>query len=767
VKLIPWLAALMAWLTLSSQSQGVLGRLAPGCGAAPTSLDSTIAQGRWWHSSRLLPRLPVGHRALAPADVLVRGRVAEGLGRWDTVDSLLRRARGVDTLPALLALAARADEHAGRWPAAAQKYRRLAALPAADSATHAAAAVRLAVDLGNFASQDSAAAAWRRAAQAVPELEDWFALKRATLERDTALAFASLTGMRTPGSRRAAGQLAAQRRIDAGNPAGALEVYRGLGQPLDVARVEYQMGRRGDARLLADSVLFADPSKPAALLAATFLTEHFDALELGEYLAAGRAYRARGDLRAAERLALAATRTARDTSVAAWLEVASILAARHNAVAALRAVDSAAARAGRRQPGLIGAARVRVFVAEDDLGAADSLLARLVAADSGDTAVAGAMMASATRHRAHDDLAAEVRDYTTLLTRFSGTPAANLARFRLGLVFYAAGATDTARALITAAAALDTARRLGVGPLYWQARVRLERGDTTAAAELRAIAAALPVTYYGVRASELVGDTVFLVDSALAPPRPGSFPAALARTRIRLLAGLGFETEARAEAAGWLGDSAASVQVLLGAADAAAAAGYARESIWLGQAARQRAGLLPAVARALFPMPYAGVIMGEAREQCVDPLLLAALIRQESRFDARAVSAAGARGIAQVMPATGRWLAQRLHLPGFEPSLLFVPDLNIHLGAWFLHERIATDSFPVYATLAAYNAGATRVRSWRRWPEFGDPDLFVERVGISQTNDYVKTVYMSYIWYRRLYAGPAASAPPPASDSSF
>jgi soluble lytic murein transglycosylase len=95
--------------------------------------------------------------------------------------------------------------------------------------------------------------------------------------------------------------------------------------------------------------------------------------------------------------------------------------------------------------------------------------------------------------------------------------------------------------------------------------------------------------------------------------------------------------------------------------------------------------------------------------------------------------------------------------------LLFVPDFNLHLGSRFLADRLRVDSFPVYAAIAAYNAGSQRVDRWRLWPEFGDPDLFVERVAIAETRNYVKTVYASYQWYRRAYTTPAA---PPASAPS-
>ena len=75
-------------------------------------------------------------------------------------------------------------------------------------------------------------------------------------------------------------------------------------------------------------------------------------------------------------------------------------------------------------------------------------------------------------------------------------------------------------------------------------------------------------------------------------------------------------------------------------------------------------------------------------------------------------------------------------------------------------------ALPVYAAIAAYNAGVPRVDRWRRWPEFPDPDLFVERVAIAETRTYVKTVYASYQWYRRTYA-PRGGWPDPGPPASL
>jgi soluble lytic murein transglycosylase len=391
---------------------------------------------------------------------------------------------------------------------------------------------------------------------------------------------------------------------------------------------------------------------------------------------------------------------------------------------------------------------------------ADSLATALARTHRGDSNVARVILLLADRDRARGEADAEARRYRTLLSRFSTTPAANVARFRTALWAYARGDLDSARSLMARALSRDSLSRIGLPVRYWSARLGYEFGDPGAAAALAGIAAEQPIGYYGVRARELTGDTAFVADSAPALPRAGSFPPARARERVRVLASLGLDAEARSEAAGWALDSSASVYVLIAAAEAAAEAGFAREAILLGEAGRGRVGMIRGVARALFPFPYRGLIEAEALEACVEPLLMAALIRQESRFEFRAVSRVGARGISQVMPATGQQMARRLGLMPWNADDLFVGDFNLHLGSIFLAERLRNDSLPVFAALAAYNAGPHRVARWRRWPEFADQDLFAERVSITETQNYIKTVYASWVWYRQAYGAPGAAPEP-------
>ena len=749
-------ARVLAAVPAPAAAQGARPDSQPGVCVAPPLGDASalVAEGRYWHAWRVAPPLPKPPRPLAVATALLQIRIAEGLGVTAGVDGILARVAGADTIPDLMIVAARQDERAGRWRAAAARYRLLAERADAAPALVASAAVRLALVWERGGERDSAIAAWRRAAQVLPEVADWFALRRAALEEDTALAFAAARDARTPGAADAADDLVARGRERAGNLAGALDLFQRRGQALDAARVEAALGQWVPARHLADSVLLTDPTQPAALLAANLLAARFGSLAPGELIGISRAYRARGDRAAAERYARRAV-AARDTSPAARIELATVQAARRQFRAALLTLDSAAAERRRRKAAPAAAierTRVQVLGAADRWEAADSAAERLARAAPGDSDAAAALLVVAGRERTRGSPERERGLYGEILGRFAATGASLTARYRLALAHVTAGQLDSARADMALVAGADSARRLGLAPRYWVARLGLERGDSLAAAQLAALARDAPTYYYGVRARELLGDSLHLAPDTAAPPPADAFPATRARERIEVLARVGLETEARAEAAGWLKDPHATVAVLLAAAGAAAEASYAREAIRLSDAARRRAGMTPRVALGLYPLPYRQVIEAESAEQCVDPLLMAAIVRQESRFEPEALSRAGARGLSQVWPRTGAEMARLLKLGPWNPAFLYVPDFNLHLGARFVYDRLVRDSLPVYALLASYDAGRAAILRERSRPEFRDPDLFVESLSVAETRDYVRSVYANYRWYRRLYA---------------
>ena len=236
----------------------------PSCGATtePLRADSLATLGRFWHALRAAPALPRPPRSVPQSLAVLYARIDTGLGRWKEAGEVLRRVRGRDTLPEAVALAAFAAEHLEQWREAEVGFRRVVELATTSAELRGQALVHLAFAFEALGRRDSAVVTWRRAAQALPEIADWLALRRAALEPDTTLVLALVSAARSPGAAQRADAYVAQRRLAAGNAIGALDLYRRWGRSLDIARVEYTIGQRRTARLRADSVLLIDPTRP-------------------------------------------------------------------------------------------------------------------------------------------------------------------------------------------------------------------------------------------------------------------------------------------------------------------------------------------------------------------------------------------------------------------------------------------------------------------------------------------------------------------------
>jgi soluble lytic murein transglycosylase len=155
--------------------------------------------------------------------------------------------------------------------------------------------------------------------------------------------------------------------------------------------------------------------------------------------------------------------------------------------------------------------------------------------------------------------------------------------------------------------------------------------------------------------------------------------------------------------------------------------------------------------RLLYPVLDRERITAAARAHNVDPGFVAGLIRQESSFNPHAVSAAGARGLMQLMPSVGAQLARSAHYPVWDPALLFDPDVNIQLGVTHLAAAMAKYTAPA-RVLAAYNAGDARVDRWTDKPGTADPEVFAERIPYNETRDYVRIVQRNAVLSDALYA---------------
>lgn len=156
------------------------------------------------------------------------------------------------------------------------------------------------------------------------------------------------------------------------------------------------------------------------------------------------------------------------------------------------------------------------------------------------------------------------------------------------------------------------------------------------------------------------------------------------------------------------------------------------------------------IARMRYPAYYLDVVQAEAARYGIDPLLIFALIRHESLFDANATAAAGEKGLTQVIPSTGEYIAQQLNWPNYQHAVLFRPYASIAFGAYYLQEQLAEFDGNAAAALSAYNAGPGRAAQWVELSG-GDPDLLISSITIDSTRTYVTRIYGFHAIYRALY----------------
>jgi soluble lytic murein transglycosylase len=154
----------------------------------------------------------------------------------------------------------------------------------------------------------------------------------------------------------------------------------------------------------------------------------------------------------------------------------------------------------------------------------------------------------------------------------------------------------------------------------------------------------------------------------------------------------------------------------------------------------------------VWKLAYPGRLLETIRRQDArDPYLVAALIREESVYDPRAVSPVGAMGLMQIMPDTGRRIARTVGLADFTIDQLFVPEVNLRLGVRYLEDLLDRFAGNTAYAVAAYNAGPEAVV---RWIENNPPrsiEEFIEEIPFAETRWYVKRVLRSLWEYQTLY----------------
>jgi peptidoglycan lytic transglycosylase len=360
------------------------------------------------------------------------------------------------------------------------------------------------------------------------------------------------------------------------------------------------------------------------------------------------------------------------------------------------------------------------------------------------------------------------------------------ALFHVGFTRYVRG--DQTGAL----AAWQAARAAGGPPApslqaaieYWLGKA-LPSGSAAAQEAFNRAAAAAPDSFYGLRAQEQIGSgtlsmaalppggTSWLALSAsdlqerdlwfgaltLSPDQVAQEVNALAALhRADTLLDLGLRTEAGWEVQGVAQQYAQARDIarMSAVADWASARDLPQLTLIVGKQMRDLVGLngLPrALQRQVYPAAWGDLVAEQAAAYGVDPLLMLALMRQESSFDPRAQSGAQALGLTQVVPTTARAIATRLGRDDFATRDLFKPAVSIEFGTWFLQSLLGQYKGRVFPTLAAYDAGGGSVARWLQ--RFGDdPDVLVEQIPFAETQTYLRIVYDNYWHYQALYRSP-------------
>lgn len=156
------------------------------------------------------------------------------------------------------------------------------------------------------------------------------------------------------------------------------------------------------------------------------------------------------------------------------------------------------------------------------------------------------------------------------------------------------------------------------------------------------------------------------------------------------------------------------------------------------------------VLRFLYPLPYQEVVFQRAGDK-IDPFFIYSVMRQESIFDFEIVSPAGARGLLQIMPATGINLAKKEKITAFTVNGLFNPYLNIRLGTRYLIDLLTQYNGDYMYALSNYNAGPGPAKRWQNAGKGKPWDIRAEEISYWETRDYVKRVLGNYTLYREIW----------------
>ncbi len=384
-----------------------------------------------------------------------------------------------------------------------------------------------------------------------------------------------------------------------------------------------------------------------------------------------------------------------------------------------------------------------------------------------------ALLNAAKTERDHGDINNAIALYNQLSTQYGTSDQAKEGLFEAALLLRSTAPTQ----------AVDFFGKVGTAQGFvWQGKLLAQAGDTAGAAQAwQKGAAAEPGTYFSVRACELASgrsslNNVPLVnvdtsgDKAAAEAwvaQTFNLPGVTADLSPELasdpmlqrgteLWSVGMWSEARAEFDALhklrRDDPAAllqlafyyqSIPIYRSSLLAATRLSYLKDDLSI-------LDVPPAILRLAFPIRYADLLIPLAQQNGLDPLLVAALVRQESSFDPTVVSVANARGLMQFVPATAQDMADQLNWPDYTLDDLYRPIVSISFGTHYLSSMRAYQDGSDVGALLSYNAGPGIAKQWLN-NAGSDLEALYETIDYSESRSYLDLIYTNHFIYQHLY----------------
>lgn len=596
---------------------------------------------------------------------------------------------------------------------------------------------------------------WLAAAEKHPEIADWLLRRAASVTRSSTERARLYERISLPVVRNRLPLTEAQTRESFGDLAGAAFRYDSLGLYADAARLRLRIATTPKARAnvrrtlieqLAEQPGTEESQKAIDLIATVRLVPTpAEALRVARVASTRQANRAveffRGPLKAG--IVSVPDRISYGQALARLGRYREAIAAYDRIPKAQRTAETeylralAQARSGRRDSARTALALLSGRYPDDTVSVPQALfLAGDIAWSQGDAAIAR-------------------RAWRELAERFPRHSSAGRAAFLAALVEWEQGRRDVAGEEWSQLHRSNTGTD-GLAAGYWAGRAFDALGNHAQAQELwSAVIARDSQSYYAVVSANRLGRAPWRPAQSHQPERFLQLPALdSAMVRIALLRQLDLQPEIGWEREQLVATVGRDPERLLATADAfrrdgqpATALGLARRALILGARADTR------TFRLIYPILHQDALFEHSERAGVDPLLVAALIRQESAWDTTARSRVGALGLMQMMPATATLVARSLGVSAWNSTRLYDPEMNLRFGTYYLAQTLRKFDGNLAHALAGYNAGPNRIAAWSTPSSEADPELFTERIGFTETRDYVRIIQRNAAVYRALYGG--------------